>query len=60
MGKLHFKDIYDYALSKVAKPTSIDMIEELLVAQTPFINVFPWIKVTTHTTSAKIIKLLFP
>ena len=25
-GKIHFKDIYEHALSEVVKPTSIDMI----------------------------------
>ena len=29
-GKIHFKDIYDYALSKVVKPTSIDMIHGII------------------------------
>ena len=29
-GKIHFKDIYDYVLSKVAKPTSIDMIRGII------------------------------
>ena len=29
-SKIHFKDIYDYALSKVAKPTSIDMIRGII------------------------------
>ena len=29
-GKMHFKDIYDYTLSKVVKPTSIDMIHGII------------------------------
>ena len=29
-GKIHFKDIYDYALSKVVKPTSIEVIRGII------------------------------
>ena len=29
-GKIHFKDIYEYALSKVVKPTSIDVIRGII------------------------------
>ena len=29
-SKIHFKDIYEYALSKVVKPTSIDMIRGII------------------------------
>ena len=29
-GKIHFKEIYDYALSKVTKPTSIDVVRGIV------------------------------
>ena len=29
-SKIHFKDIYDYALSKVTKPTSIDVMRGII------------------------------
>ena len=29
-SKIHFKDIYEYALSKVVKPTSIDVITGII------------------------------
>ena len=57
-GKIHFKDIYEYGLSKVVKPTSIDMIRGIIGGPNTFISVFQLIKVTMYTTSAKITFLM--